>query len=165
MTPLDDNDRKARDDKAATEKESATDLSDQQLEDVEPDVDRVAAIASPEELRKTIRKMDLIVLPVMTVLLAFCFIDRSNMGLAAVAGMSQELDFKGYQYSISLLVFFPGYVIFVLPSSYVLQRTSVRYWLSFLTVTFGLFTLGAGLIRNFGGLVAMRVFLGICEAG
>ena len=63
------------------------------------------------ELKKTIRRMDLITLPVLTLLLAFCFIDRANMGLAAVAGMTADLEFVGYQYSISLLVFFPGYVL------------------------------------------------------
>ncbi|KAF4456261.1 MFS general substrate transporter [Fusarium albosuccineum] len=124
-----------------------------------------AGAANPEEVAKAIRKVDRIVLPVMTVVLAFCFIDRSNMGLAAVAGMSTELGFKQYEYSISLLVFFPGYALFVLPSNYILQKTSVRYWLTFLSVTFGLFTLSLGLVQNFTSLVIMRVFLGICEAG
>lgn len=118
-----------------------------------------------EELTKTIRKVDRIVLPAMTVLLALCFIDRTNMGLAAVAGMTTDLGLKGFQYSTTLLVFFPGYALFVLPSNYVLQKTSVRYWLTFLCLSFGLFTLAHGLVRNFGSLVAMRLFLGICEAG
>ncbi|KAH6972118.1 major facilitator superfamily domain-containing protein [Ilyonectria sp. MPI-CAGE-AT-0026] len=109
--------------------------------------------------------MDVIILPVMTVLLAFCYIDRTNMGLAAVAGMSAELEFKAYQYSISLLVFFPGYALFVIPGNYFLYKTSVRYWLTFLSVAFGLFTLGMGLVRNYASLVVMRVFLGICESG
>ncbi|KAF9891538.1 hypothetical protein FE257_004005 [Aspergillus nanangensis] len=101
----------------------------------------------------------------MMVLLAFSYIDRSNMGLASVAGMSTELDFKGYDYSVMLLVFFPGYALCVLPSNYILHRTSVRYWLTFVCIGFGLFTLGSGLIRNQNGLLAMRVLLGIFEAG
>lgn len=120
---------------------------------------------SPEEVSKAIRKMDMVVLPVMTMVLALCYIDRSNMGLAHVAGMADELGFKGYQYSISLLVFFPGYVLFVIPSNYVLSKTSVRYWLTFLSFAFGMFSVGIGLVRNFGSLVAMRIFLGVCEAG
>lgn len=121
--------------------------------------------ANSKQLTKTIRKVDRIVLPVMTVLLAFAFIDRSNMGLAAVAGMTTDLGFKGFQYSVTLLVFFPGYALFVLPSNYLLQKTSVRYWLTILSVSFGIFTLAHGLVRNFAGIVAMRLFLGICEAG
>ncbi|CAH0035434.1 unnamed protein product, partial [Clonostachys rhizophaga] len=119
----------------------------------------------PHRLAKTIRKMDIVVLPIMTVILAFCFIDRTNMGLAMVVGMGSELRFDSYGYSTALLVFFPGYALFVLPSNYILSKTSVRYWLTLLSLAFGILTLAAGLVRNFGGLVAVRALLGICEAG
>lgn len=118
-----------------------------------------------KEMAKTIRKIDLIILPVMTVVLAFSFIDRTNMGLAAVAGMNADLGLTGPQYSICLLAYFPGYIIFVLPSSYILSKWSIRWWLTILTITFGLFTLAMGLVQNFASLVVMRFFLGICEAG
>ncbi|KAL4802556.1 major facilitator superfamily domain-containing protein [Aspergillus unguis] len=117
------------------------------------------------QLKKAIRKVDFLVLPIMTVMLAFSYIDRSNMGLANVAGMSSELKFEGYDYSISLLVFFPGYALAVFPSNYILNRTKVQYWLTFVCVAFGIFTLGSGLIRNQAGLFAMRVLLGMAEAG
>lgn len=120
---------------------------------------------SPERLAKAVRRVDLRVVPVMMILLAFSFIDRSNMGLAVVAGMSTELKFEGYDYSLALLVFFPGYALAVLPSNYILQRVLVRYWLTFVCIAFGLFTLGSGLIRNQAGLLAMRVLLGFAEAG
>uniref|UniRef100_A0A0B7K9R7 Major facilitator superfamily (MFS) profile domain-containing protein n=1 Tax=Bionectria ochroleuca TaxID=29856 RepID=A0A0B7K9R7_BIOOC len=119
----------------------------------------------PHRLARTIRKMDIVVLPIMTVILAFCFIDRTNMGLAMVVGMGSELRFDSYGYSTALLVFFPGYALFVLPSNYILSKTSVRYWLTFLSLAFGFLTLAAGLVRTFGGLVAVRALLGICEAG
>ena len=116
-------------------------------------------------LKKTLRKIDIIVVPVLTLLLAFCFIDRANMGLAAVAGMTTELEFTGYQYSISLLVFFPGYAVFAIPSNWVLSKMSVRYWLTLLSLAFALFTLAMGLVQTFAALAVMRVFLGIFEAG
>ncbi len=118
-----------------------------------------------EELNKTIRRMDLITLPVVTLLLGLCFIDRANMGLANVAGMGSELKLVGYQYSIALLTFFPGYAVFAIPSNYILVKTSVRYWLSFLAFGFGAFTLGMGFVRNFHTLAILRLFLGVCEAG
>lgn len=120
---------------------------------------------SQKEIRATLRRMDIITLPVLTTLLAFCFIDRANMGLAAVAGMTADLRFVGYQYSISLLVFFPGYALFALPSNYILTKTSVRYWLTLLSVGFGVFTLAMGFARSFEGIVALRAVLGIFEAG
>ncbi|KAH7142772.1 major facilitator superfamily domain-containing protein [Dactylonectria estremocensis] len=140
-------------------------LSADHEETVGSKVNSENAVASEQKLSKIIRRMDVIVLPIMTIVLAFCYIDRSNMGLAAVAGMAVELDFKGYQFSIALLVFFPGYALFVLPSNYILAKTSVRYWLTFLSIAFGLLSVGSGLIRNYGGLLAMRILLGMCEAG
>lgn len=119
----------------------------------------------PKVLAKVIRRVDIIVLPVLTMLLAWCFIDRANMGLAAVAGMNVELGLVGFQYSTTLLVFFPGYVLFAIPSNFILNKTSVRYWLTFLSIAFGLFTMAMGFVQSFGALVAMRVFLGIFEAG
>lgn len=124
-----------------------------------------SADVDPVKLAKTIRKIDLIVLPIMTIILAFCFIDRANMGLAMVVGMGKELEFKSNSYSVALLVFFPGYALCVLPSNYILSKTPVRYWLTILSIGFGLFTLATRLVRNFGSLVAMRTLLGVCEAG
>ncbi|KAH7142205.1 major facilitator superfamily domain-containing protein [Dactylonectria macrodidyma] len=134
-------------------------------ENVGSKVESEDAVVGGQELSRIIRRMDVVVLPIMTIVLAFCYIDRSNMGLAAVAGMAEELDFKGYQFSIALLVFFPGYALFVLPSNYILSKTSVRYWLTFLSIAFGFFSVGSGLIRNYGSLLSMRILLGMCEAG
>lgn len=119
----------------------------------------------PEEVKKTIRRIDWIIIPVITVILSFCYIDRSNMGLANVAGMGKDLELVGYRYSIALLVFFVGYVTFALPSNYLMAKTKVRYWLTFISAGFGLFTLGTGFVKNYHTLVVLRLFLGIFEAG
>jgi hypothetical protein len=132
---------------------------------VEPESESVGLVASQEQIQNAVRRVDVLIIPIMMVLLSFSYIDRSNMGLAAVVGMSTELEFKGYDYSIMLLVFFPGYALCVMPSNYILSKTSVRYWLPFICINFGLFTLGSGLIRNQAGLISMRVFMGISEAG
>lgn len=118
-----------------------------------------------KRIKQTMRRIDVIIVPVLTVFLAFCFIDRANMGLAAVAGMNAEIGLVGYQYSITLLLFFPGYVLFALPSNYFLSKVSVRVWLCTLGMGFGLFTLVMGLVQNFSALAAMRFFLGVFEAG
>ncbi|KAJ6002532.1 hypothetical protein N7451_005079 [Penicillium sp. IBT 35674x] len=112
-------------------------------EHIEPKSESVDLVANQEQLKKAVRRVDMLIIPIMMVLLSFSYIDRSNMGLAAVVGMSTELEFKGY----------------------ILSKTSVRYWLPFICINFGLFTLGSGLIRNQAGLLAMRIFMGIFEAG
>lgn len=46
-----------------------------------------------------------------------------------------------------------------------LKKLAPKIWLSLIVTLFGIVMIGMGLIRNFGGLVAMRVLLGIFEAG
>lgn len=128
------------------------------------DVETIASI-DPKLLKKTIRRMDLITIPILTMVFAVCLIDRVNIGLAAVAGMIAELNLVGYQYSICLLVFFPGYTLFTIPSNYILVKTSVRFWLTCLTIGFGTMTLVMGFSRNFATLAALRSILGLFEAG
>jgi MFS family permease len=88
------------------------------------------------------------------------------MGFAAVAGMREELDLvSGYRYLIILVVFFPGYALFCTHSNYMLSKTSIRWWLTCISIGFGVFTLAMGFIHNWTSLIALRLSLRIFEAG
>jgi hypothetical protein len=69
------------------------------------------------------------------------------------------------RYSIALLVFFPTYALFELPSNLLIRRVGARYWLSFLIVCWGIMVLAMGFVLNWVPLVALRVLLGAFEAG
>jgi hypothetical protein len=47
---------------------------------------------------------------------AVSLMDRTNLGLAAVAGMNQDLKLTGNRYTIVIMVFFVMYIIFEIPS-------------------------------------------------
>lgn len=42
--------------------------------------------------------------------------DRTNIGLAAVAGMNEDLNLTGNRYTIIIMVFFVMYITFEIPS-------------------------------------------------
>lgn len=42
--------------------------------------------------------------------------DRTNLGLAAVAGMNDDLNLIGNRYTVIIMVFFVMYIIFEIPS-------------------------------------------------
>lgn len=63
-----------------------------------------------------------------------------------------------------MLVFYIGYIIFELPSNIALKKFGAAIWLSLLGLAFGLVTVGMGLVKNYGSLVVLRVFLGAMEA-
>lgn len=52
---------------------------------------------------------------------AISLIDRTNLGLAAVAGMNQDLKLDGDKYTIIIMLFFVMYIIFE-------SKSSSLYW-------------------------------------
>lgn len=47
---------------------------------------------------------------------AISLMDRTNLGLAAVAGMNEDLNLTGNRYTIIIMVFFVMYITFEIPS-------------------------------------------------
>jgi len=57
------------------------------------------------------------------VVFGLSLLDRSNIGIAYIAGMGEDLDLsQGARYSVVLLLFFPTYAVFELPSNFVIRR-------------------------------------------
>jgi MFS family permease len=91
--------------------------------------------------------------------------DRINIGVAKLNGLEKELGLNSLQYSTASLVFFATYCFFEIPSNMLLKRFRPSRWISFLAITWGITMTCMGLVRNFGQLVALRVLLGMLEAG
>jgi hypothetical protein len=81
-------------------------------------------------------------------------IDRINIGQAQVAGMREELGLTiGARYSICLLLFFPGYTIFELPSNMALVKFGVKWTMTFLIVAWGLIVMGMDFVNDWVNLL------------
>ncbi|ERF68098.1 hypothetical protein EPUS_06909 [Endocarpon pusillum Z07020] len=93
------------------------------------------------------------------------FLDRVNIGNAAVYGLQRDLRLVGDDFNVALTVFFVPYVLFEIPSNIVLKRLKPHFWLSICMFLFGLVTLLQGFVQSFSGLIATRFFLGLAEAG
>ncbi|KAI6578270.1 hypothetical protein MCOR06_010714 [Pyricularia oryzae] len=114
----------------------------------------------------TWRRIDLRLLPILGLMYCISLIDRSNLGLAMIAGMSKDLGLaKGNRYSIVVLLFFVSYIIFEIPSNLILPRAGPANWLTFLGVGFGVVMLGMGFVKSWGVLALCRFLLGTLEAG
>ncbi|KAJ4348339.1 uncharacterized protein N0V89_009713 [Didymosphaeria variabile] len=119
----------------------------------------------PVAEKKLLRKLDIRVLPPLFVLFLLAFLDRSNIGNAKIQGLTTDLKMVGSDYNIALFVFFIPYILFEVPSNLILKKMAPSTWLSSIMVLWGICTLGQGLVRNFGSLVALRVLIGLFEAG
>ena len=58
------------------------------------------------------RKLDLNLIPWLTILYLISFLDRTNVGNAKVEGLQEDLDMSSSQYNIGLAIFFLIYAIF-----------------------------------------------------
>ncbi|KAI4681173.1 uncharacterized protein J4E88_005680 [Alternaria novae-zelandiae] len=67
--------------------------------------------------RKLLMKVDLCVLPTVIVLYLLCFIDRTNIGNARIAGMEEDLKLEGYDYNVVLSAFYVSYIVFEMPAT------------------------------------------------
>lgn len=121
---------------------------------------------SAAEEHALVKKLDFRIIPMMSIVFALSLLDRANISAAYISGMNKDLAMaEGARYSIALLVFFPAYVIFQLPSNLVIRRIGARIWLSFLILGFGITVLGMGFVKSWIPLAVLRALLGAFEAG
>ncbi|GLB37556.1 putative high-affinity nicotinic acid transporter [Lyophyllum shimeji] len=134
---------------------------------VDKDVEHVFEAEYPHGfVKKTIRQVDRHMLPLLGLLYAVALIDRTNLGIARIAGMEKDLELKvGSRYSIASSLYFVPYILLQLPSNIILRVLGARTWLTICVIGWGASQLGMGFVPTWGYLVLCRLFLGVFEAG
>ncbi|KAF9244581.1 major facilitator superfamily domain-containing protein [Melanogaster broomeanus] len=125
-----------------------------------PDVD-----TSEVDERKLLRKMDIRIVPWLGLLYFLNSLDRGAIGNAKLYGLEADLHISDKQYLIALTVFFFPYALFEPASNIFLRRFRPSIWLSSMMLMWGVVMMCHGFLRNYGGLVTLRVLLGLAEAG
>ncbi|KAF8424848.1 major facilitator superfamily domain-containing protein [Tirmania nivea] len=118
-----------------------------------------------EEEKAVRRKLDFRIVPVITALYLFCFLDRSNIGNARIQGMAKDLKLVGHQFNWALTVFYIPYLMVEIPSNVLLKRIGPRLWIPFLVFAFGFISMMTSFVKNFSQLCAARAVLGFFEGG
>lgn len=113
-----------------------------------------------QAVRKAARRL----VPLLCVLYLLSYVDRVNLSFASFR-MNQDLGISTTVYGVAASVFFIGYIIFEVPSNLALHRFGARLWISRILVTWGLISAAMALVTGEKGLIAVRVLLGIAEAG
>ncbi|KAK4502735.1 hypothetical protein PRZ48_006161 [Zasmidium cellare] len=140
----------------------------QQIREIE------AAVADPNvtlesfahlDIKKIHRKMDLRLIPMLTLLYLLSYLDRGNVANANIEGLSEDLNLTGTQYNLCLTVFFFTYAAFEVPSNMLLKKLRPSIWLPSIMVAWGVVMTLMGIVQNYSGLLAARIFLGVAEAG
>ncbi|KAG4440833.1 hypothetical protein IFR05_003705 [Cadophora sp. M221] len=126
--------------------------------------------------KKVIRKVDIRLLPMLGLMYSISLVDRTNLGLALVAGMQQDLGLAvGDRYTVIVMVFFVAYMttpesekvewLIDVLKNIILPKAGPANWLAFLGVGFGSVLIGMGFVKSWGMMALCRALLGILEAG
>ncbi|KAH9919553.1 MFS general substrate transporter [Fomitopsis serialis] len=138
------------------------------LPEYEKDVDSElppAPILSPAQQKKLWRKVDIRIVPILSVMYLCCYLDRGTIGNAKLQGLMTQLDLTGNRYNIALTFFYIPYCLFDPPANLILKRLRPSIWLPGITVAWGLVLALMGLVKSYPQLVGARLCLGIAEAG
>ena len=103
-------------------------------------------------------------LPYLVLLLVVSFVDRVNVGFAKLE-MAGDIGLSDLAYGTGAGLFFLGYCAFEIPANLILQRIGARVWLGAIMLVWGVISAGMAFVATPHQFYAMRVLLGIAEAG
>lgn len=118
----------------------------------------------PEEERKLVWKIDLMILPYLAVCYAFFYIDKTTLSYAAIFGIRDDLHLVGTEYSWLSSIFYFGFLVWALPTNLMLQRFPVGRYLGCNIFMWGVFLMLQAAAKNFTQLAVLRALAGAAEA-
>ncbi|KAL3491509.1 major facilitator superfamily domain-containing protein [Aspergillus germanicus] len=115
--------------------------------------------------KSLVRRLDLVLLPTLALLYLTHTLDRANLGNAKTATLDADLNLVGNQYSQVLIFFYVPYSIFNIPATVLANRFNPSVVLPLLAIGWGGLAMTTTAVKNFEGLLACRLILGMMEAG
>ncbi|KAI4275664.1 MAG: hypothetical protein LQ337_003057 [Flavoplaca oasis] len=112
-----------------------------------------------------VKKIDLRLLPMLIVMYLMNYLDRNNIAAARLAGLEEELELTGTEYLTCVSILFVGYILMQVPSNLFMNKIGKpSLYLPTCMVIWGVISAATAAAENFGGLLAIRFFLGFVEA-
>jgi MFS family permease len=110
-----------------------------------------------------------------------CFIDRANIGEhittptlerishdspgnAKIAGLEADLKMQGYDFNISLSIFYISYILFEIPLNLLCKQIGPGWFIPVCCLGFGICTTCTAFVHDFSTLCGLRFLLGVFEA-
>ncbi|ROW00904.1 hypothetical protein VPNG_08256 [Cytospora leucostoma] len=121
-------------------------------------------VYTPDDERRLVRKIDLIILPYLSVCYAFFYIDKTTLSYAAIFGIRDDLHLVGTEYSWLSSMFYFGFLAWALPTNFLIQRLPVAKYLGFNIFIWGVLLIAQAGASNFETLAALRALSGAAEA-
>lgn len=115
-----------------------------------------------EEVDVIVRKFDLRVVPLLSVLYLLAYLDRSNIGNAKTAGLQKDLNLSSNDWTWLLTIFYIAYIIFE-PSTFGWKIFKPRYWVFSVVLGWGILACAQAAVSTWSSLMIVRFLLGAVE--
>ncbi|KAF4877555.1 putative transporter [Colletotrichum siamense] len=119
----------------------------------------------PVAEKKLLRKLDFWLAPMMIVCFLVAYLDRSNIGNAAIAGMNEDLNLTGNRLNVAVTVFYVTYITFEIPASLILKKARPSRLIPFFILAWSATVVGSAFVTNYASLLATRLLIGMFESG
>ncbi|KAG8772676.1 hypothetical protein FRC12_002943 [Ceratobasidium sp. 428] len=128
----------------------------------------------PEAERRLLWKIDLLLMPLLTVSYGLQYYDKAIFSSASVFGLLEDMDLivtsgnppvaSTTRFSTATAAFYWGFMVAAYPMSYLLQKFPVGKTLSIMVIIWGVIVMLTVVVSSYPGIVVQRVFLGVAES-
>jgi ACS family tartrate transporter-like MFS transporter len=110
------------------------------------------------------RKLMLRIIPFVMLLYFVSFLDRVNVGFAALS-MNKAIGLSPTAFGLGGGLFFIGYFLCEVPSNLILHKVGARRWIARVMVSWGIVSAASAFVIGPNSFYALRFLLGVAEAG
>lgn len=121
-------------------------------------------LSDKASIRKLVRKIDLVLLPLLAGTYTLQYIDKQALSYAAVFDLFSDTNIDSDQYAWFASLFYFAYLVSEYPWSYLAQKTKMAKVVSGCVATWGAILMITAACNNFAGLAVCRFLLGVFEA-
>src|SRR5437764_9861469 len=107
---------------------------------------------------RAIRRITWRIVPFIMLLYFVAFIDRVNIGFAALT-MNKDLGFSPGVFGFGAGIFFWGYFLFEVPSNIILDKVGARLWIARLMITWGMCSAAMAFVWDARSFYILRFLL------
>src|SRR5260370_39276135 len=119
----------------------------------------VASGAEPEVAQRARHRIAWRLLPFLFLLYVVAFLDRMNVGAAALQ-MPHDLGFSEGVIGMGAGVFFLGYFLLEIPRALIAERWSARKWIARIMISWGVMTVFMAFIHTSRQFYVVRFLVG-----
>ncbi|KAG8905974.1 hypothetical protein FRC01_008185, partial [Tulasnella sp. 417] len=117
----------------------------------------------PQAAHTLRRKLDRNMLPLLCALYTLQFIDKNSLGSSSILGIIQDNHLTNNQFNNLGTAFYIGYIIFVGPHAWLMQRFPIAKYIALNIGLWGVFLGLQPTCHSYGRLFALRFLLGASE--